>query len=155
MQRNRWGQWMLVAVLGTAAACETEGERMLPSASSGNPTSMVTSCEPERRLGGFEVQYDSQTRSVSGRIAERPSPVAPETPVKESGDCRMLRRANPFCDPPCGSGTICVTGGTCAAEPKNLNLGIVTIAGLKKAVRMEPRPPSNEYFDSDLPDVLY
>lgn len=116
---------------------------------------MVASCEADRRLGGFEVQYDADTRSVSGHIAERPAPTAPETLVKQSGDCRMLRRTNPFCDPPCGSGTICVTGGTCAAEPKNLNLGTVTITGLKKAVRMDPRPPSNEYFDSDLPEVLY
>jgi hypothetical protein len=148
-----WGIAAFGIVVSGFAACAPDP--LPPSRTATTTTTMIAACTADRRLGGFEVQYDAETRSVSGHLAERPEPTASEALVLQIGECRILRRSNPFCDPPCGPGTICAATGSCVVEPKNLNLGTVTIAGLKKDVRMEPRLPSNEYFDSELPDELY
>jgi len=49
--------------------------------------------------------------------------------VASEGDCRLLRRVNPFCDPPCAGGDVCGQDGDCHPFPLNVSAGPVEIAG--------------------------
>jgi hypothetical protein len=112
-------------------------------------------CPAERAAGRFEVELGERFTSVTGRVLAAPAPSNPPQQIGEQGGCRFLRAVNPFCDPACGSGQICVSGGRCVPAPSALGLGTVTVTGLKKHVVMEPRAPSNEYFDVTLPHPGY
>jgi hypothetical protein len=68
------------------------------------------------------------------------------------GDCRLLRRNNPYCDPTCEAGFTCDFDGNCMPYPVNQDLGIVTVLGLVQPVVMEPVFPGNTYYDTSLPN---
>jgi hypothetical protein len=112
-------------------------------------------CPPERAAGLFEVELGERFSSVSGRMLASPAPRNPPQQVGAQGGCRLLRTVNPFCDPACGGDQVCVSDGRCVPAPRGLGLGTVTVTGLKKNVAMEPRLPSNEYFDVSLPHPGY
>jgi hypothetical protein len=112
-------------------------------------------CPTERAAGLFAVEMGDRFTSVSGRVLASPAPRTPPEQVAELGGCRLLRAVNPFCDPACSGGQLCVSDGRCVDAPRGLGLGTVTVTGLKKDVAMEPRLPSNEYFDVTLPHPGY
>src|SRR6185436_20637119 len=66
-------------------------------------------CPAERAAGLFEVEMGDRFTSVSGRVLASPPPRTPPEQVGEQGGCRLLRAVNPFCDPACGSGQLCVS----------------------------------------------
>ena len=71
-------------------------------------------------------------------------------PVGEGGGCVMLRRNNPFCDPPCQPGTTCDFDGACIPYPSNHDVGLVDITGLVEPVDSMAGEP----WDADVLDWL-
>lgn len=51
--------------------------------------------------------------------------------VMTEGDCRLVEPERFFCEENCGFGYKCVGENTCQAEPKRINVGKVTLSGLK------------------------
>jgi len=63
---------------------------------------------------------------------EAPSPVEWQQQAA-IGACYVAKPVAPFCDPGCGSGSLCTTGGVCRAFPSRLNAGVLTVTGVKTA----------------------
>jgi hypothetical protein len=107
-------------------------------------------CSLDTRSGRFVVDQTVDYSYADGKLADAVLPTDVLTEVLASGDCRILRRENPFCDPPCAGDETCDLSGTCVAYPSALNVGTVTIRGLSSDVSMEPVEPGNTYFDTSL-----
>jgi hypothetical protein len=105
-------------------------------------------CPEAVRVGRFVVDQTADYAFVDGKVSEAVVPTDVRTEVFAEGDCRILRRENPFCDPPCGGDETCDLSGTCVPYPSALNVGTVSVLGLSSAVSMEPVEPGNTYFDT-------
>lgn len=112
-------------------------------------------CELDVRWGAFKVEANPDYSAVDGQIADGVVPVTVLEEAAREGDCRLMKRNNPFCDPTCGPGTTCDFDGTCIPYPANQDLGTVVITGLKDAVVMEPVAPSNKYFYTQLQNPAF
>ncbi len=79
-------------------------------------------------------------------------PVSVLESVAVEGECELLKKNNPFCDPTCDAGETCDFDGNCIPYPANQDLGTVTIEGLTKPVEMQGAKPTYNYFDTSLPE---
>jgi len=120
-----------------------------------NQATFGTPCEQNSRVGHFQITHDEFYAAVSGTVAAGVIPLTILQPVKESGDCTMLRKVNPFCDPPCTGGDLCEHSGLCIPYPANQSVGTVSVTGLlKDPLEMEPNA-SNYYTDVAVPFPLF
>ena len=119
------------------------------------PDALRGDCPPETRLGGFVVEDYDDYAMVAGQVLDGVVPVT--VPIEEAheGDCRLLRRQNPLCEPPCATDQACGLDGICVPYPAPLALGAVGITGLAKAVSMQPKAPGQNYFDTALPHPAF
>lgn len=116
---------------------------------------LAGSCPLEARFGGFLVALFDGYSIVDGSVADGIVPVSVLEQVAASGDCRLMKRNNPHCDPPCGHGETCDFDGSCIPFPANQDLGTVTIGGLGKPVIMQPVGDGRNYFDTKLPHPVF
>lgn len=107
-------------------------------------------CPQETRVGRFVVDETLDYSFVDGQVSDAVLPTDVRTELVAAGDCRILRRENPFCDPPCGGTETCDLSGTCVAYPETVDVGVVEVFGLSTSVAMEPVQPGNAYFDTAL-----
>jgi hypothetical protein len=112
---------------------------------------LLGSCAMADDLGGFSVSSATNGAGVEGSVADGVVPTSVLELLVDEGDCVLLRRNNPFCDPGCGPSDTCDFDGTCKPYPVNQDLGVVTIDGLANPVEMEAVFPGNTYFDTSLP----
>jgi hypothetical protein len=108
-------------------------------------------------VGTFSIELiapaddDPGITAIFGRVyAAMPASTLQWTLADEAGDCQLYEPLVPFCDPSCGSGTICLPDGTCAAPPASLDVGTVSFGGLgtgdgEATIELEPLPPTNTY----------
>ncbi len=108
-------------------------------------------CEMEDDLGGFLVKSVVDETTVEGTVADGVIPASVLEEIGAEGDCRVLRRNNPYCSPTCDPGEVCDFDGTCLPYPANQDLGTVTLTGMVQPVTMEPLFPGNSYYDTTLP----
>ena len=113
-----------------------------------------TPCPDNTRVGAFEIAHWDFYSSVAGEVAEGVIPLTVLQPVAQVGDCRLLRKENPFCDPPCGAGQLCDHDGSCVPYPANQSVGSVTVTGLKVPVSMEPNATAG-YADTTVPLPMF
>ena len=104
-------------------------------------------CELAGKVGYFHVAHELDYSSVSGEVSDGTVPVTVLEQVASEGPCRLMRRNNPFCDPPCEPGTTCDFDGSCIPYPMPYSVGTVTVEGLAAAVSMD----YPAYFDTSLP----
>lgn len=111
-------------------------------------------CPRGARLGGFQITAELDYAYVEGSVSDGVVPVTvlDVVPGSELGDCRLLAKRNPFCDPPCNAGETCDFDGACIAYPAPLDLGVVTVQGLLAPVEMTALEPGLSYFDTQLPN---
>ncbi|MBC8073608.1 MAG: hypothetical protein IAG13_35125 [Deltaproteobacteria bacterium] len=145
---------------GTTAGSSSEvgttvdgSESSTADSSSGETGEVVLhgACELADKVGSFALLREDIYTTFSGSVADGVVPVSVLENVGEDGDCRLLRRNNPFCDPACGPGQTCDFDGNCIAYPTNHDVGIVDVTGLLEPVSVEPIMPTYEYFDTQLP----
>ena len=98
------------------------------------------------------MQSGGSGTGIDGAVADGVVPQSVLEELNAVDDCRLLRRNNPFCDPPCDAGETCDWDGECIDYPVKQDLGTVTITGLSQAVSMDPVFPGNTYFDTSLSD---
>ena len=109
------------------------------------------SCPMETDQGGITFAAEADGSSIDGAVADGVVPTAVLEELITDGDCRVLRRGNPYCDPGCDPGTTCDFDGTCVAYPANQDLGTVSVTGLVQPVSMDAVFPGNTYYDTTLP----
>ena len=79
-------------------------------------------------------------------------------PKYTGGQCKMLRRNNPFCNPACNPDETCDFDGQCLPYPENQDVGVVTVGGVYENVEgsathgvvMHPLQPGNNYFNVNM-----
>jgi hypothetical protein len=144
-------RWRSLVPCLLAAACGGDGPGApAPDAGSGAPF-VYRSCPPAAKVGEFRIELGQQFSAVSGSIAAGVVPGDVREQVAEAGGCALLRKRRLACDPPCGGGMTCGEMGMCIAYPDNLGAGTVTVAGLARAVKMNPDPVARRYWDTTLP----
>ncbi len=109
-------------------------------------------CPDETRLGRFIVASTAHYAYAQGSALDGVVPVNVYHPQATEGECTLLQRDNPFCDPPCEANETCDTDGQCIPYPTAQDLGVVTIEGLVQPVSMEASAPGYTYFDTALPN---
>jgi hypothetical protein len=112
-------------------------------------------CPLETRWGGFKVEANVDYSAVDGYISNG---IVPGNVMEEAlaeGDCRLMKRNNPYCNPICEAGETCDFDGTCLPYPENQDLGTVTIEGLRNAVSMEPSASGKKYFYTQLDTLAF
>jgi hypothetical protein len=78
--------------------------------------------------------YWGDHTAISGRLYDGPSPAVVDWQEQSaSGSCRVIKPEAPFCDPGCGSGSVCTVGGVCKAFPNPVHAGKVTVSGARTA----------------------
>lgn len=112
---------------------------------------LAGTCPMETDQGGISLLVGTDETSIDGAVADGVVPTAVLEELLSDGDCKVLRRNNPYCDPACDPGTTCDFDGTCVEYPANQDLGTVSVSGLSKAVSMEAVFPGNTYYDTSLP----
>ena len=108
-------------------------------------------CALDVKYGSFVVDVYPTYSIVAGSVAEGVVPNTILEQVDQQGDCRLLRRNNPFCDPGCNPDQVCDFDGVCKPYPLNQDVGTVTVGGLVEDAIMTPLEPGATYFDRDAP----
>lgn len=127
------------------SALEETGVEVDPST-----VELAGECPMETDFGGFRVTATTAT-DVDGTVSNGVVPITILENIGTDGDCVLLRRNNPNCQPACDPGETCDWDGECITYPANQDLGTVSIDGLAEGVEMEPVFPGNTYFDTTLP----
>lgn len=109
-------------------------------------------CPLADRVGWFDIAHDQLASSVTGKVNDSVNPIAVLQPEESAGDCQLLRKVNPFCDPPCTGGDVCSQDQQCVPFPSGLGAGQVTITGLTTPVAIDPDTQANyQALDVDHP----
>jgi len=112
-------------------------------------------CPMVRHHGGFTVTADETTTVVSGSVSDGVLPLSVLEEVGAEGDCVLLRRNLPHCDPPCEPSETCDFDGTCIPYPVQQDMGTVFVRGLVQPVQMEPWKPGFSYYELGLPHPAF
>ncbi len=112
-------------------------------------------CDLEDDLGGFMVVAETDYSYVTGTVSNGVVPATILEEIQAEGDCLLMLRDNPYCDPPCDAGETCDFDGSCIPYPETQDLGQVAIVGLEEAVAMDPMEPGFNYFDTDVPHPAF
>jgi hypothetical protein len=102
-------------------------------------------CRAVVKVGEFTVEKNAYGTYPSGHVQDGVAPTAVWTERQREGDCAVLEKPNPFCDPACLPPQICGLVGSCIEMPANRSVGTVTVAGLSASVSMTPDATTNEY----------
>jgi hypothetical protein len=148
----------LLLTLLSLSGCPAERDDSDPATGpAGDPDTipLAGECAMASDYGGFAVDALSDYSTVAGSVSDGVVPMAVLEEVAAEGDCRALRRNNPFCDPPCASDETCDFDGSCVPYPLTQDLGTVAIAGLAGPVSMDPVSPGYTYFDTSLGHPAY
>jgi hypothetical protein len=150
----------LALALALLAACGSGSGAAAPDAggapdSGGGQPFVYRSCGPGGaggdEVGEFRVELGASFTAVSGSIAAGVVPGDLRETVAEAAGCRLLRKRRLACIPACAAEMTCGEAGACIPYPANLGAGAVTIAGLARAVKMNPDPTGKRYWDTTLP----
>ncbi len=109
-----------------------------------NPTTVEGPDGPEdpEWVGNFKVTLRkdideegniiSSSVNIVGAAADGPalSNMSWDT-VMTDGDCYLIEPRQHYCEDPCGIGKVCVGENTCKAEPKRMDIGEITVDGIK------------------------
>jgi hypothetical protein len=113
-------------------------------------TDMTGPCPFEDKVGWFKVEHHPIYSAVTGEVSDGVVPATIPFPQESEGDCELLQRINPQCDPPCESGYTCDFDGECIDYPTKLDVGDVLVAGLEEDVVLTP-DTMNNYYNTTVP----
>ncbi|MFT7578563.1 MAG: hypothetical protein ACI9MR_000221 [Myxococcota bacterium] len=113
-----------------------------------------TPCADAARVGTFQVGRWQRYSAVTGEVTNGVIPLTVRQEIGRDGDCRLLRKQNPFCNPACANGDLCDHDGQCIPYPENQSVGTITVSGLNALVEMMPNPVQS-YAAVDVPLALF
>jgi hypothetical protein len=119
------------------------------------PVELHGPCSLDARYGGFLIEVQEDVSFVDGSVANGVIPITILEEVLVQDGCRLLKRNNPFCTPPCAPGQTCDHDGVCIPFPEPEDIGTVTITGLAAEAVLDPLPPGNSYFLTTLPHPAF
>ncbi|MBK8258477.1 MAG: hypothetical protein IPK82_38185 [Polyangiaceae bacterium] len=134
----------VVGTGGSGGSGATTGTGASNTGGTGGSASLNGECPSDKQVGNFYIQNETDYSVVAGEVLTGVVPSKVTFEVGAEGDCKLLQRKNPFCDPACKSDQACAHDGTCVPYPLPQDAGQVTISGLTKPVNMAF--PS--YFDT-------
>ena len=105
-------------------------------------------CTAATKVGGFRIDLGKGYTGVQGQVFDGVVPTNVSEVVETSGECKLLRKRTLLCNPRCVPGKTCDDKGVCIPTPTGVNVGKVTITGLKAPISMEPRAPIYYYTNS-------
>ncbi len=111
---------------------------------------LLGECPLDTHYGGFVVEAYEDYAIVDGTVTNGVVPVTVLENVATEGDCTLLKRNNPYCEPTCESSEACDFDGNCIEYPVAQDLGTVTIAGTKPAAVMTATSPGYRYFKTEM-----
>lgn len=111
-------------------------------------------CPLDKRVGRFEIAHWEFYGAVAGQVTTGVIPLEILQAKEVSGDCRLMRKENPFCDPPCAAGQLCTHGGACSDYPANQSAGVISVDGLLVPVAMDASI-TNAYAFTDVPFPMF
>jgi hypothetical protein len=128
-------------------------------AGGGEETVFGTPCSQNERVGNFRIYHDPDPSysyaAIDGAVANGVIPLTVLQLAKEVGDCKLLRKVNPFCEDGCEGGQLCDHDGTCIPYPANMDVGQITVQGLlEDPITLEPKG-NKSYFDTQVPYPLF
>jgi hypothetical protein len=103
-------------------------------------------CKDGTRLGGFDATIEDDYTTIGGKVLNRFVRSTILTEVESDADCSLIKAANPYCSPSCGSGKVCSSEQECVEAALSQSVGTVDISGFLKPVNMTPVVPGNNYF---------
>ena len=112
-------------------------------------------CDLTDRRGGFVIEAYEEYSIVDGTVEDGTVPISVLEEVLTEGGCRLMKRNNPFCDPPCDADETCDHDGQCVPYPAPVDLDTVTVNGLSELVSMDPVMPGYSYFDTSMPHPAF
>jgi hypothetical protein len=129
-----------LVALGIASCGGGGGEPAdaMPDSGTWTGDDLAGACPLASRVGGFVVESGGNAPVVFGSVADSVLPIEVLTELDSAGGCTILRRENPFCDPPCLPSETCDLTDVCVPYPRNQSAGDVTISGLTQPVEMQP-----------------
>jgi hypothetical protein len=130
---------------------DTQTEGLQPPEGDAATVELAGECPMATHVGAFSVSDYEVYTIVDGAVSDSIVPVTVLTLMAEDGDCKLLKKENPFCDGGCEPDETCNLDGECVPYPVALDLGTVTVAGLIEDVIMEPVQPGSRYFETGLP----
>lgn len=125
------------------------------SSSTGGEVELRGPCELATKVGSFQVGMEAAYSAFAGSVADGVVPISVLEQVGQDGECVLLRRNNPFCDPTCTAGETCDFDGMCIPYPANHDVGVVSVDGLLQPVSVDPTPPTYAYYDTSLPNPAF
>ena len=107
-------------------------------------------CLLAEKAGRFEIADFDIFAAVMGTVNSGVIPLTVLEEVGKAGDCRLMNKTIPLCNPPCTPGDLCTGDGSCIPFPFPQDVGTVTVTGLVQPVEIEVGP-GNDYYDTTLP----
>jgi hypothetical protein len=112
-------------------------------------------CASASRLGGFRIEEQTLFSIMAGEVADGVPPLSILQDVATYGACKILRRPNLVCDPPCNADETCNLEEMCVPYPRNQDLGVVEVDGLNKCLNLSAAAVGKKYTDNDLPHPVF
>jgi hypothetical protein len=100
-------------------------------------------CDLANRVGGFALSLVGPMPPIpavahfTGKVADRVDSRDLWQSQAREGDCRLVTRSNPFCDPACSGDRFCGSENQCVPEPTLQDVGTVTLSGLSEPVTVK------------------
>ena len=95
-------------------------------------------CALDARVGAFTIELGDGFTAVAGAVRDAVTATDVPEVLAEDGACKLYRKRNLFCNPPCASGTTCSDALSCVPAPTNQSVGTVSITGLAIPLELMP-----------------
>lgn len=108
-------------------------------------------CPLVDRVGRFGISVEDWGSQVAGEVNDEVYALQDLQTVETHGDCRILSKENPYCDPECEVTTEQCTSNGCTPYPEKVSVGTVVVTGLSEPVEMEPEGATYAKWDFAAP----
>ncbi len=112
--------------------------------------SLKGACDQAKLLGTILLETQNEFSFLDGKVADTVLPGSVRQEEMAMGDCKLMRKRFPFCDPSCQSNEACTFSGECIAFPVRQDLGEICVAGLSESYVLTAESPGFHYFNTQI-----
>ncbi len=149
---------LFLGALLAVAACGDGGTVVPDAGPDATPfdiDDLTGTCAHNMRVGEILVTHNpgENEGGFTARIETAPQPLAATTVFLEEGECQILEKLNPFCDPICELGMQCSIDEECISMIRLVPVGTVTLTGIGDAITLGPN--SADYYQIPQVDLPF